>query len=426
MTIDLTASIDNYALYLPAINSTYAEYVIRESDALRSRVRPLDFNFLDQRSVLWTYKWSMASAGHLAYSQQANAVTRRNPRSSVIIGDSGGYQFGTGALRDFARWDRHAREPQRIAELWRASLVKDKLLRWLELHCDYAMTFDLPLWVKLAKFRKSPFHHCDVKLLTELTVENLRFISDRRGALGNCQFLNVLHGQTEEQEEFWYRMVRDFDFEGWAIGGSVGARLDLRRVLKRMLILRDEGLLGGGREWFHVLGISQLPYAVAFTAIQRAVQKSTGTHFTISFDTSTPLLIAGRFERFAEPPSLTMDIHTWRFTYAAFPTGYAAANRYAQAPFPAGSPVCALLSIGDMNPRKSPYAARTFDTFSQVALANHNAYVVIRAIIEANAKVFTGGAVPQKIADLVGIIAELFVREQWSSFLAAKEAWYRI
>jgi len=50
-------------------------------------------------------------------------------------------------------------------------------------------------------------------------------------------------------------------------------------------------------------------------------------------------------------------------------------------------------------------------------LANHNAYVVIRASIDANQAAFGGGFLPQKIADLVGGIAELFAREDWASYL---------
>jgi hypothetical protein len=153
------------------------------------------------------------------------------------------------------------------------------------------------------------------------------------------------------------------------------------------------------------------------TATQRALQGNLGGAFTVSFDSSTPLLWAGKFQRYPKPPKLTEDINTWTFSQAPFPVGYAAATRQADEQFPAGSPLSSLLTIGDMNPKASPYAAQTFDTFSDAVLANHNLYIFIRGFTDANKAAFGGAPVPQLIADVKEIIAELFVREKWSDFL---------
>jgi hypothetical protein len=421
MTVNLSSRIDNYAIYLPALNQTQVEFVVGEPTP-PYRVRPVDLNFLDGRSKLWTYKWCLGSAGHFAYTRKPDAITQRDPEWSWVMGDSGGYQVGTGTLKDLRGWQAHARDPLVIAQLWRRSLVTEPILRWLDLHCDCAMTVDIPLWVRMPKFKNSPFHHCGLEILTDLTIENLRYISNHRGVVGNCQFLNVLQGNDDDEEEYWYRRVREFDFEGWAIGGSVGAGLNLQRLLKRMLLLRDEGMLGGRKGRFHILGISQIKWAVVLTAIQRAVQKCTGSQFTVTFDTATPVLSAGRFQRHVKPPNLTRDLKSWKFTYAAFPVGLAAATKNADQPFPAGSPLSRLLTIGDMNPKTSPYAAQTFDQFGYVALANHNTYVLLRAFIDANKAVCHGRTVPQPIADMVGTIGQLFASERWSSLLKSSGA----
>jgi hypothetical protein len=233
---------------------------------------------------------------------------------------------------------------------------------------------------------------------------------------------NLPQGNTEAEENYWYKKVYNFEFEGWALGGMVSWKGGLHRVLKRILLLRDDDMLGGRRQWLHLLGGSQIIWAVALTAVQRSIQANTGSKFTVSFDTSSPFLWAGKFQQYPKPPRLTKEIRTWRFSNIKFPVGYAAATTNADRPFPAGSPLSDRLTIGDMNPNQSPYASYTFEKFSGHALGNHNAYVYIRAIIDANKKVFGDKTVPQAIADMVGLIDELFSCEKWTSLLKRKVA----
>src|SRR5262245_48919146 len=225
MAVKLAGRIENYAIYTPSLPRVYVEFVAHPKHAPRRSIHPRDLNLLDHRSCLWTYPNAMASAGHLAFTKKPNAITQRHPSSSHIIGDSAGYQIGTGALTEIKSWARHAREPELIAKLWRESTVLGKILRWLELHCDVATTVDMPLWARLQKSGKSPFQGCSVELLTELTVQNLRYFSDHQGLVGSCQFLNVLHFDTEAAEEHWYEMVRPYRFEGWATAGRAGGSL---------------------------------------------------------------------------------------------------------------------------------------------------------------------------------------------------------
>ncbi len=75
----MTAQCDNHALYLPALGQSYCEYVVGSSHkSMPSCVRRADLNFLNPNSKLWTYKWCLASAGYLAYSDKTNAITQRN------------------------------------------------------------------------------------------------------------------------------------------------------------------------------------------------------------------------------------------------------------------------------------------------------------------------------------------------------------
>jgi hypothetical protein len=180
-------------------------------------------------------------------------------------------------------------------------------------------------------------------------------------------------------------------------------------------------MLGGRRQLLHILGISQLVWAVALTAIQRGIQASTGSPFTVSFDSSTPFLWAAKYQKYPKIPRLTKDLRTWRFTSEPFPVGHAAATTNAKRRFPTGSPLSRLLTLGDMNPDKSEFSAQTFGRFSAPALGNHSVYVFIRSFIEANKMAFEKHETPQAIADMVGTIGELFESQNWQGLLKKRK-----
>jgi hypothetical protein len=338
------------------------------------------------------------------------------------MGDTGGFQVATGALKPVKGWSLHRKNSDYIVKRWNASGIRHHMLNWAEQNCDYAMTLDMPLWVHESKYELSPFHYCSVEQLTAMTVDNLKFIDQHRGAVGDCKFLNVLQGQNENEANYWYDRVRGFDFEGWALGTKIRRGSEIDWIMKRILLLRDAGELSGRKEWLHILGVSEVKWAVALTAIQRGIQQSTGSPFTVSYDSATPLLMAGRMQTYAIPPKMTRDIASWRVATKRFPVGHAAATINANEPFPEGSPISSLLTIGDMNPKKSSYDKYTFGSFSPHALGNHNLYVYLRAFIDANDAAFNGGTVPQRIADLVGLLKELFAAEQWQTLLESNAA----
>jgi hypothetical protein len=142
----------------------------------------------------------------------------------------------------------------------------------------------------------------------------------------------------------------------------------------------------------------------------------------VSFDSSTPLRWAGQYQTYAATPNLTEELASWKISNVPFPVGFAAATSRANEPFPDGSPLSTLLTLGDMNPDQSPYSSQTFDAFSSAALSNHNLYVMLRAIINANDISFNRGNAPQEIADMVGAIQDLFMCESWADKLSAVTA----
>ena len=393
-------------------------------------LKPSDFNFLDPNNPHWHYKWCLATAGHFKDEKNPNAVTHR-AAGSFIVGDSGGFQIGMGTLNEVKGWSRFARKPKTIKKLWRESDAKQKIVNWLDAYCDIAMTIDLPIWVTGKK--QGPFGHLTANELTELSVENLKFISDNRGVYGNCKFLNVLQGGTEAEEEHWFQAVKGFQFEGWSFAGGVGRMGGIYRILRRMLLLRDLKLLDAPNDWLHILMLSKMRMTPLMTAIQYAVRDTINPNFTVSYDSSSPYQTSGKGAKYATVRSFGPKWKDgWCVSPKKFPTGFDFANFKKRIPLnqpfkehlpvALDSPIAGLLSVQDINFKKGEMAPNTLDAFADEVLINHNVYTYVLANILANEAVFgPKPTAPQQMMDAVGIINELFKVEDWASLLQLKK-----
>ena len=80
MAEDLSARVNNYAVYLPAVQFESARHLADTSKLLRTSGMPYDlqtndFDWLDQDNKHWRYKWCLASAGHFAGKNRATVTT---------------------------------------------------------------------------------------------------------------------------------------------------------------------------------------------------------------------------------------------------------------------------------------------------------------------------------------------------------------
>ena len=214
--------------------------------------------------------------------------------------------------------------------------------------------------------------------------------------------------------------VKHYELEGWSLGGDVGWRGGIYRVLRRILLLRDAGLLAAPREWLHVLGVSQLTWAVYLSAVQRGIRANVNENFIVSFDSASPYMMAGRFQQYAIPPKITGNINDWVLRHELLPMGYAVANANQTQPFPQLSPVASKLSLQDFNPRNGDYDVKTTDDLSDEVLCNHNVYVYLKAFLEGNDAVFKrGGGAPAELKGAAKFIESLFAMKDWESALNA-------
>jgi hypothetical protein len=352
MNENLTAEQKDYAVFLPAVSSFYSTFIGKQrfgNNYVDPARLPMGFtngveglNFFDPEKGYFYYKWGLYSAGHadldMTRGSPKDDMFRSRPRdgTSIVVGDSGGFQIGKGV------WEGEWRDPNgpEVAALMAAAIAKgvelvpvldkagnpkkdkngnpkttkinhvkiyqarldaaqkkrEQVLAWMDGLMDWGMCLDIPAWVaRSPEGMKATGISSYQEAVNGTKFNNEYFMKHRNG---NCKFLNVLQGETHADAEDWYQQMKDYcdpkiypdtHFNGWSMGGQ--NMCDVHLVLKRLVALRFDGLLESGKQdWIHFLGTSKLEWACLLTDIQRAIRKYHNPTLTISFDCASPFL----------------------------------------------------------------------------------------------------------------------------------------
>ena len=409
----------DFAVYLPAVNDIYANGLTKQLDPSRpfpADVTLEDLMFWDKHNGLWHHTDILHSVGlHNFNDMPDNAVTRMGRTDCLILGDSAGFQIGSGTVKGYKQLHKGMSSAAAI-EAWHGAYdLRMWILTFLETHCTYAMTIDMPLWATLPKKHKSPFHQCSIEELTAMTVDNLKFIDAHR--LGRTKWLNVIQGLNEQTIKDWWNAVSWFDCAGYALGGTAGATGGVRHILQTVLMMRDAGALAAGRDWIHVLGVSTTLWAILLSAIQRALRKSVNPNMRVSYDSSSPFTTAGKFEKVALAPVYSHKPKTWSFSYDQAPQSTKYAN--STQPFPYSSPLGNKLTLGHFCVRGGEWDKRSFDNVSNMLLTNHNNWIFLDAFERANQIAFNSNRVcmPVTWAKCLDFIEHVFSVTDWQAAL---------
>ena len=376
----------NFACFLPAISNFYNTFISKQRVTGGTHIpaeripKGMDrgvegMNFINPDEGYFTYNTALYSAGHACLNmEQVNdrdsMVVNRDRKFSTIVGDSGGYQIGRGVIKfDWKDFEGN-----------KANKVRSDILNWLELTSDWAMTLDVPTWA--ADDLNSPKTGLtSFKDTLDGTIYNNKFFQKNR--LGQTKLLNVLQGDDWETAQIWYDAVKDFEFEGWAMGGI--NMCDMEVMLKRLIIMRDEKKLEG-KDWMHVLGTSQLDWACYLTGVQRQVREHINPNFTISFDSASAFLST------ANGLVYTHNLFTpKRWSYIMEKAQDDKAMKGSDIPFPFKSAIGDRLKMkdvcwygeGDLN-KNGKEGATAWDSFSYCLMMAHNVYNHITAVQIAN------------------------------------------
>ena len=410
-----------YAVYLPAVNSNYASELLKPLAPNRVFPKNLslkDLIFWDKNNKLWHHNAVLHSIGlHKYPNQVTNAITEIGKTDCLLVGDSGGYQIGKGALKGYAELHKNLTAKDAV-DVWRnAYSVKKWIVDYLEMHCDFAMTLDMPLWSKDERNANTPFHNCTIQELTQLTVENLQFIDGHRE--GRTKWLNVIQGLDDASTVDWWNAVKWFDCSGYALAGKAGVSGGIDKVLQILLIMHEDGKLTDTTEWIHVLGVSTTKWAIFLTAIQRVLRRKLKNEIKVSYDSSSAFRIGGEWEGICTLPTFERRLDTWTIGVEASQQSLKLFN--STEPFPYSfSPLGKLLTWGDLNVKGEQWDWRTFDTVSNLLLVNHNVWTYLHAFEQANQIAFDNGQgeVPQQWADVLELIEGIFDVGNWRSELS--------
>jgi len=376
----------DFAVFLPAISNFFNTFISKQRVTKGTHIPteriPKGFdngveglNFINPDKGMFTYPTALYSAGHACLDMEKVAdrdsmCVDRDRKFSTIVGDSGGYQLGKGVIKfDWKDFEGN-----------KANAVRSNILNWLELTSDWAMTLDVPSWaaddLNSPKTGLTSFQDC-----LDGTIYNNKFFQKNR--LGQTKFLNVLQGDDWETAQIWYDQVKDFEFEGWAMGGI--NMCDMEVLLKRLIIMRDEKKLDG-KDWMHVLGTSQLDWACYLTQVQRQVRKHINPNFTVSFDSASAFLST------ANGLVYTQNVFTpqrFSFIMDKAPDDKKLKGSNIQFPFPSQignrlkmGDVC-WYGEGDLN-KNNKEGKTSWDSFSYCLMMAHNVYNQIRAVQTAN------------------------------------------
>jgi len=430
MAVDLTPRWDKFAVYLPAMQYHYAS-AINDNKLIKGRdfpsgIKLTDLDFLNPKSKLWHYGYALYSAGQFNDARpKACAVTNRDREKTIVLGDSGGFQIGQGTLKGTEHFKK-AKTSAELCQMWRDSAaIRKRTLLWLDMHSDYAMTIDMPLWARLPQFKHTPFHKCSVQELIDMSVDNLKYI--KANTNGNTKWLNVLQGTEAADSKLWWDAVKKYRMGGWALAGGVGWRGGLENVLYYTLLMRDDNAFAKGQDWMHVLGVSQPTWAVLLTALQRAIRKNCkNPNMRVSYDSASPFQAGGRYQSVVRYPKFTKDFSSWTMTMHEAPVNPIYANSKDDFHFPYPSPLGDLLTLKHLNVRGGEFQKGAYDTVSNHLLTNHNVWVYVRSFLEANELAFmqvseADKAVPQKLLDACAFIEDIFTVENWQAKLVKEK-----
>ena len=409
MNKDLTAQQHDYSVFLPAVSCFYSTFVgkQRSSNYVDPARIPSNFangveslNFLNPEQGAFYYKWCLYSAGHanLDFSKPdpgEDMFWKRDRKTSIAFGDSGGYQIGKG------RWQGDWKNPNCPA----ASKKRRQVLAWMDEFMDYGMGLDIPAWLT-----RSPEGQLATGITTYQDAVNGTFINNEyfiKNRNGNCKFLNVLQGETHAEADDWYNRMKkycdpkqypDAHFNGWGMGGQNMCYFHL--TLKRVVALRFDGLLETGvHDKMHFLGTSKLEWAVLLTDLQRAVRKYHNPNFTVTFDCASPFLSTANGQIYTSNETPDRGKWTYRMVPSVDDKKYATDSRgfrdvvlndghfkaFEDSPISDGlkiSDIC-VYAPGDLN-KIGKEGKTSWDSFSYAIQMGHNVWSHINAVQEAN------------------------------------------
>lgn len=197
----------------------------------------------------------LVSAGHFIRNNPNLYDEHGFTNKNLVMGDSGGYQIASGAIK------------------WKPEITPQSFT-WLENNSDIAMNLDIPPRLKY----DGQFQSC-----LDISVENFKYFADNQ--TGKTEFLNVIQGDDRLTYKKWYDTVKDFEFQGWAIGGASGNPFRFTSGLCALINGKEH--LNDKNKTLHILGTSRIKDFFMLLQLQKSLEE-VGSKMMVTTDSSSP------------------------------------------------------------------------------------------------------------------------------------------
>jgi queuine/archaeosine tRNA-ribosyltransferase len=177
----------NNAIYVPAIGEQFNSCWNRKLS-----YKDYDLKFFTKKSH-FDYDTVLQCAYYGLQKDNNGSTYRENiglDKNKTLIGDSGGFQ---------------------MLSLPDCKLTPIDSLRWQEENANIMMNLDVP-----PNFGGG-YDYERFKLALKKSVVNFKLFEKERQNY-KSKLYNVLHGDNTQLMEMWYNDVKDFNFDGWAVG----------------------------------------------------------------------------------------------------------------------------------------------------------------------------------------------------------------
>lgn len=210
--------------YVPAIGDNIITNWLRNTKHAEK-----GFRFFDNGNSFFDYKFLLTSAYYrIMDNDEDHRKTVNYPDDTIIISDSGGFQILSYTKKG---------NPIKITQI--------EILRWMENNADIAMNLDVP----------PATGNFDASL--KKSVENFTFFENNRNNY-DMKLYNILHGKTLDEIKTWYTTVKDFNFDGWALGIHPSTNVYLKLVAYFYLMEKGETSQLTNAHFFGVSGPSNM------------------------------------------------------------------------------------------------------------------------------------------------------------------------
>ena len=160
----------------------------------------------------------------------------------ILIGDSGGFQIVSYAKKGSS-----------------VSIEPISILRWLEANCDIGMNLDVPLFDDFNGSLKQSIENFGV---FEKSRQNYDMI-----------LCNVLHGRNYNELTTWFDSVKNFNFNGWAIGVKPANNIYLQLFAYLLLHKNDAN---GLENYCHFFGVASPRNMIMLSLLSRKLNTPIG------------------------------------------------------------------------------------------------------------------------------------------------------